>query len=608
MSLDISGTLVNFIILWIATIVLAFWTPALDVFNFPKQMILVSGALSLLPIYLNSVLVNKQIKIDVFDAILLTLIFLVIVSSFSNGIWRSEVFWGSYSRANGTITLISFALVALIIGRISFATIADKFFTAVGLLLLILVIYGIIQATGRDPIPWTNPYNPIILTVGNPNFASSLLAIFSILNVQNVFKSLKNEKKFLAFSLSLLTSIGIALSIATKSIQGVVMILAAVFLALCLYILSTSLSARFKVVFTSILFGMTCIPILGILGVGPLGEQLYQRTLQVRFHYWAVALKIMRDYPILGVGPDQYGEYYLRYRSKEFVDIYGPSLFTNNAHNSVLQWGVSIGIIGMALLLILYILLFYRYFRMIRKSTNFTFNLQKQVVLIALIVFLSQSLISIEQIGIGLIGWLLLGLSISGLRETSFSINSQRGSKKFASTVITNLVLFSFIVFLAPFSSFVRWDINLREALQIPPTSENTIESQIRAESITKASKVFLGNRDYIAMASRNLLGGGQFPNGVQLLRDSVKQNPRNADALLLLSQAEAKGGDVQSSIISLESFLIIDPLNEPARLDLSRKLISIGRIEDARVHLFQLSASNNSTIREEASKILGTI
>jgi hypothetical protein len=47
----------------------------------------------------------------------------------------------------------------------------------------IFVGYGYLQGTGQDFISWNNPYNSIILTFGNPNYASAMLSILAAILV-----------------------------------------------------------------------------------------------------------------------------------------------------------------------------------------------------------------------------------------------------------------------------------------------------------------------------------------------------------------------------------------------------------------------------------------
>jgi hypothetical protein len=51
----------------------------------------------------------------------------------------------------------------------------------------ILSIYGLMQINGNDFVAWNNPYNSMIATLGNPNFASSLLALIALISFFSFF-------------------------------------------------------------------------------------------------------------------------------------------------------------------------------------------------------------------------------------------------------------------------------------------------------------------------------------------------------------------------------------------------------------------------------------
>ena len=50
-----------------------------------------------------------------------------------------------------------------------------------------LIIYGFLQSNGKDFVKWDNPYNSIISTVGNPNFAAAVMAILATISFSAIF-------------------------------------------------------------------------------------------------------------------------------------------------------------------------------------------------------------------------------------------------------------------------------------------------------------------------------------------------------------------------------------------------------------------------------------
>ena len=92
----------------------------------------------------------------------------------------TEQLFGSFGRNTGYLAY--FSLVSIFL----FASIsANKDFASKSLVTLIwcgtlTVIYGMLQTFKADPIKWSNPYNPILGFVGNPDFAASFLAMSAL--------------------------------------------------------------------------------------------------------------------------------------------------------------------------------------------------------------------------------------------------------------------------------------------------------------------------------------------------------------------------------------------------------------------------------------------
>ena len=71
---------------------------------------------------------------------------------------------------------------------------------------LVLSIYGFLQIQGQDIYNWNNPYNSMISTLGNPNFASAMLAIFCTMAISALFiEQINGYYKFAAVALSFLS-------------------------------------------------------------------------------------------------------------------------------------------------------------------------------------------------------------------------------------------------------------------------------------------------------------------------------------------------------------------------------------------------------------------
>jgi len=78
-----------------------------------------------------------------------------------------------------------------------------------------------------------------------------------------------------------------------------------------------------------------------------------ESTAYDRLYAWGLALEMLQDHPVLGVGPQNYKEYYARYSivsNDEEIAYIGEKRV---AHSTVFQWIAEMGIIGSILLLML---------------------------------------------------------------------------------------------------------------------------------------------------------------------------------------------------------------------------------------------------------------
>jgi len=369
---------------------------------------LVIGVASALP----SVILLRQQLSSTTDRLLVTLIGFILVSLFaslvfSSSEWRLSL-WGVPGRNTGFLTLTSLALLILVgalLGKNK-----DLKNLVMGLILtsIPVSIYGIVQTIGFDPIPWSQ-YS-VFATFGNINFSSAFFALISILSmgfswIQNTHGAQRRNVQFW-FVYSLLN---LFLSFATGSIQGPIMFLASVILGFII-LSSRKGNRRLTLSIHSLWLSITSIPVLlGLFGAGPMGSLLKQETLNFRSDYWRAGLQMIAEAPVIGKGPDSYGEWYRRARDLLAVTRTGPDRTANTAHNIFIDFGVSAGLVaGICLLLIFVIPMFMHLKRVIfaRELNSYQFT-----ILLFNFAYFLQALISINQIALSVWGWLFAGVS-----------------------------------------------------------------------------------------------------------------------------------------------------------------------------------------------------
>lgn len=327
-----------------------------------------------------------------------------------------QKFYGAFGRNTGFLTYLSLAILVLFTSLVNESNQVLKIIRIIIYVMVFEILYGLIQWLGADPYSWKNLYNPIIGTLGNPNFSSAFYGITASLVLPLIFSKDLNTK--FRVCLGICFPVLLFLTIASHSWQGTGLVLIAIALYLLFKIRSIK-TLRFLgyplVIFYS---AVAALAILGFKGNGPLGSFLNKPTFTIRVDYWKTALHTISEFPIFGVGSDSFGDWFRLMRDEGTVARIGLNVSTNSAHNVVLDMMANTGIlVGTAYLLIVFLILW--------KAIPILWNPEKITNSLFIPIFLAwfgyqiQSLVSINQIGIGVWGWILQGIMASMLLNSN---------------------------------------------------------------------------------------------------------------------------------------------------------------------------------------------
>ena len=326
--------------------------------------------------------------------------------------------YGEYGRNTGFITYLLLILIfisALALRRErSFRLLLWGLFVAG----TINVIYCLWVVIFGDFIPWNNPYGNILGTFGNPNFIGAFLGFFAAALVAFAIKNKSNRYAILATMAVFL--IAVFEIIDSSAIQGRVVVLAG--LAIVGFYLIRSM-------FDSLIPQFAYITVVGIGGVfallgalqkGPLTSYIYKTSVSLRGEYWQAGWNMARENPWTGVGFDTYGDWYRKVRDDQALILPGPDTVTNAAHNvpfDVLAsggWPLFIPYVFIVLLALISI---------IRVTLrNKSYNPVFVAMTTAWVGYQLQSIISINQIGLAVWGWLFSGALIA------FEVSTREGN------------------------------------------------------------------------------------------------------------------------------------------------------------------------------------
>ena len=405
------------IVMWALVLVSLAVTPlwSLDPIN-PIKMLLLSafGFMGLGALLTN----QRALKLDRYKLPLMMIGGFVgwqmIVLVANGGQWLQQIF-GATGRNTGLLTYLSFSILFVISMVVSNALFLTRFLAASLVVGIASLGYGVIQAIGADPFDWVNPYSPVFGFLGNPNFQSSLLGILgAVVFTQLLSGPVKSQIKG-AYLVYLLLTVYVIKE--TQSQQGFLVLLIGSGVALGIYVHKRNRALGYSYLGLSVIAFVAVL--VGILNKGPLASLLYKDSVTYRGDYWRAGWNMTVKNPIFGVGLDNYGDWYRRSRTIEATLRRGPDVTSNAAHNVLLDFSAYGGFALVLIYIALMVLVIVSMVKVIKRSQGFSGGFVGLVA--GWVAFQAQSIISINQIGLAIWGWVLSGLIIG------YEINTRGG-------------------------------------------------------------------------------------------------------------------------------------------------------------------------------------
>ena len=349
----------------------------------------------------------------------------LIVFMVSGGEKLQQLF-GTAGRNTGLITYLAFSILFVVSMVASNAAFLNRFLFAALAVGIASLGYGLVQALGGDPFDWVNPYSPVFGFLGNPNFQSSLLGILGSIVFAQLLSLTNNFYTKSAYLVYLLLTVYVIRE--TASQQGFLVLLIGSSITLGIFVYKKSKVLGYSYLGIA-LVGFVAV-LVGTLNKGPLASLLYKDSVTYRGDYWRAGWKMTLDNPIFGVGLDSYGDWYRRSRSIEATLRRGPEVVSNAAHNVFLDFSSYGGYPLVFVYMSLMGLVLVSAAKVIKRSQSF--NIGFVGLFGGWVAFQAQSIISINQIGLALWGWVLSGLIIGyeiNTRNTEPAEEKKHGKK-----------------------------------------------------------------------------------------------------------------------------------------------------------------------------------
>lgn len=464
--------------------------------------------------------------------------------------------YGSYGRNTGFIAYAAFVMIfigALMIRRVnSFERLIQGLVIA-GVVNLIYCAWVLVFG---DFIGWTNPYGNILGLFGNPDFISAFLGIFASCVLALILKKeTKNLYRAAGIFAFLLAVYEIKKS---HAIQGLVVTVAGISIVGLFYLRSRIDS---KWISGGYVFAVSAIGFLAVLGTlqkGPFSF-VYKRSVSLRGTYWRTGIKMGLDHPFTGVGMDSYGDWYRRARPPiAIVDTPGLNTTSNASHNVVIDffafggWPLLLTYLALAFFAVIAI------FKVMKRSKSY------DAIFVAMttswVCYQLQSIISINQIGLAIWGWLLAGALIAyevttrnpGSESTSSPTKGKRvreRSEAFSPALLAGIGAVVGVLVTAP-----------------PMNADAKFKAGFDAKSVSEVEKSLIPSFYNISDSYRygtavQALAASNLPDlALKYAREAVKFNPDYFAAWQQLYVLQNSTSDEKS--LAVANMKRLDPLN----------------------------------------------
>jgi O-antigen ligase len=595
---------VNWILGGLTLVTLYFQAALADPFNSPKLWILlITSAWLLGHVFSCRKIIFLSLPLRQLSFFLLFFIISLLAATIMTD-YKYVAFFGETQRRNGFFQYASLVIVCIASAMFIRSYNVKKFYLVAFFIAVASFTYSLMQTTGNDFVSWENPYNSVISTLGNPNFAAAVMAIMGVLVFSSAFISdFKNSYRASAVILALLLVFMIYRSDARQGLLSFA-VGVGVFLIIWVWGKNRKIGAS-SLFFTIILF---VYAVLGMLQVGPLEKYLYKPSVSVRGYYWRAGFEMFSSNPFFGVGIDRYGSYFKQYREVDYPLNVGFSLTSSNAHNTFIQFFATGGVfLGLAYLALNAFVLYRAVIGIKNLAGIHKFYLIGTFS--AWIAFHAQSLVSIDNIGISIWGWTLagviIGLSIqasSPEKESEIFFSRKNNKINLNQTLISSVSTMLILILVALLYRGESLSFKGTENVNLQDATSRSYFRDLQLNLINAP----LNDPTYKLFAASRLIQGG-FKEGLVEAEALYRSDSRNLDTLALLAFAYEQSGNLPKAIEYRMVITELDPWNAANYLALGLYYKSQGAKEESELMLNKiLSFAAMHPISEEAKKELG--
>ena len=506
------------------------------------------GLLGLL--LLSSGLILGRLKKLILFSSLLFCISMISTFIFS-GAPKTQQIWGSFGRNTGVLTYFSLLVILLATSIVQNKIFYEKILKYLILTAIPMTLYCLIQVVKLDPIAWSEKYP--FGTLGNINFSSAFFGLSSIAGVG--FLLSKKISNILKIGITFMVLLDLVIALSTGSIQGPMIFISALSLLGFFIIRKKEKLQKLTIPYLLAIFIGIVFSILGLSNSGPFAKFLFAPSIVFRTDYWHAGWKMTLTHPFFGVGLDSYGDWYRQLRGSISTLRTGPERIANTAHNIFLDISSNGGIPLVLAFILINIVALRSLIRVWKRSSQIDFVF----ISIASLWFgyMVMAAISINQVGVGIWGWIFTGALIGYEHIDNDQSQNQKvkkakvGNRKRNVTDPTQslamylFMIIGFVLALIP----LRADANFRSAMN----SKDLLK-------VISASERLGASAFHRELALQNALQGGYAPQAREITLKLIEAYPRDYMGWKALYSLNSSSSEEKAK--ALKEMSKLDPFN----------------------------------------------
>lgn len=403
---------------------LAAWPSRTATYGLPKATLVVLAALAALLASAARAILRRRLEVpasSVLWAMALVIVAMTAAAVLSDSPMVSVM---GTDRQTGLLSYAAYLVLAVT----TYAAFRDGEFRpmvkAMAATAAVVAVYALLQAAGIDPLPFGILTVPVFSTLGNSNFLSGWMAVVSPLVL---WLALAGPSNGIRRAAPALYGACLLVMVASRSFQGLPAALVGSAFVGGTWLAQDRRWARLvesvggrlgRAAPRWLAPGAAAALIVLALAAGVRAAPLASAGLEPRLDYWAAAADVVRDHPVIGVGPDRFEQFYAEY----YEPVSGfPYENTDNPHNVPLSMLVSGGFVLGACYVAFLLVTGWALVTGLRRT-----NGERRLLLAAVggawLAYQVQSLVSIDIPPLALVHWVMAAVIAVLAREPRFLI------------------------------------------------------------------------------------------------------------------------------------------------------------------------------------------